>query len=91
MGGAKNCLNIAIADKRLYVFPIFPFNLMFLPEIYNLEHVIPLDQIESVELKKGVVGNSLELTFQSNGKTKAIKLRLKKIEEFINVLQNYGI
>jgi hypothetical protein len=41
-GFASNCLLVAVTDAALIVVPRFTFNLMFLPQIYGLEHVIPL-------------------------------------------------
>src|SRR4029453_18668639 len=40
LGGASNCLSVTLSGSALVVRPMFPFNLMFLPEIYDLEHVI---------------------------------------------------
>ena len=91
IGGARNCLNVAVADKTLYVFPMFPFNLMFLPEIYNLEHTIPLDKIKGVEFKKEILVSSIEIIFNKNEQNHSIKLRLKKYEEFLGVLQSFCI
>src|SRR4051812_1216237 len=41
-GGASNCLVVAITRDRLVIRPFFPFNLLFLPESYGLEHDVPL-------------------------------------------------
>jgi len=41
LGGAGNCLSITLSRNALIIRPMFPFNLMFLPEVYDLEHVIP--------------------------------------------------
>lgn len=38
LGGARNCLWVAVDEETLRVAPHFPFNLMFLPEIYGLEY-----------------------------------------------------
>ncbi len=39
---ASNCLLVAVTQKALSVVPKFPFNLMFLPEVYGLERTIPI-------------------------------------------------
>ena len=36
-GNARNCLVVAVSAGRLIVRPFFPFNLLFLPEVYGLE------------------------------------------------------
>lgn len=45
---ASNCLLVTVTDKALSVVPRFPFNLMFLPEIYGLERTIALHSIRDV-------------------------------------------
>lgn len=47
-GGARNCLWVAVADKKLWVGLMFPFNLMFLGEVYDLEHCIKGSSISEV-------------------------------------------
>ena len=51
---------IAITPQELIVTPRFPFNLMFLPEIYGLEARMPRSQVKvensySGILKRGVI------------------------------------
>jgi hypothetical protein len=54
-GGARNCLWVAVTEDSLRVGPHFPFNLMFLPEIYGLECMIPGSAIRSVERRGGLL------------------------------------
>ena len=49
LGGASNCLMVAVTEKELIVTPFFPFTLMFLPEIWGLELRTPLSQIRHME------------------------------------------
>ena len=49
LGGANRCLMVSVTDRELVVTPFFPFNLMFLPEIYGLEFRVPLTSIRQVE------------------------------------------
>ena len=49
LGGANRCLMVAITERELIVTPFFPFNLLFLPEIYGLELRVPLASIRNVE------------------------------------------
>lgn len=39
--GAKNLLWIIVTRDHLHVSPHFPFNLMFLPEVFGWDHRIP--------------------------------------------------
>lgn len=55
-GGARNCLWVAVTGDSLRVGPYFPFNLMFLPEIYGLECTIPGSAVRSVARAGGVPG-----------------------------------
>ena len=66
--------------------PRFPFNLMFLPEIYGLEYNIPGLNIRTVE-KKGKLFKGVEVQFiDTNGGEKSVTLYLKKIDEFITAI-----
>lgn len=40
LGGARNCLSVAVTKDAVVIQPRFPFNLMFLPEIYDFEYTI---------------------------------------------------
>jgi hypothetical protein len=42
IGGAQNCLFVVLTPQKLAIIPIFPFNLIFLPEIYGLDHDIDI-------------------------------------------------
>jgi hypothetical protein len=59
-GGARGCLMISITPQRLVVTPRFPFNLMFLPEVYGLEAQVPrssvrIEKESSGLLRRGVI------------------------------------
>lgn len=49
LAGANSCLVVAIAHGRFVVRPWFPFNLLFLPELFGFECDIPVDWVVSVE------------------------------------------
>lgn len=66
LGGAHNCLWISVTDKELLVGPHFPFNLMFLPEIYGLEYRIRgLDILSVDELSSFFLGKRARVRFRS--------------------------
>lgn len=77
---------VAVTPDSLIVQPRFPFNLMFMPEIYGLEYHIPGLNIRSVE-KKGTLFKGVEVQFiDTNGGEKSVRLYLKKTDEFISAL-----
>jgi hypothetical protein len=88
LGGASNCLSVAVTRDSLIVRPIFPFNLMFLPEIYGLEYEIPRRNIRSVVEKKGFLGRISTLEFStSDGEQHSIDLRLRGMDQFLKALE----
>jgi hypothetical protein len=45
LGGASNCLLVYVADQKIHVVPQFPFNLLFLPEIWGLETTADVSKV----------------------------------------------
>ncbi|OGQ95124.1 MAG: hypothetical protein A2521_00230 [Deltaproteobacteria bacterium RIFOXYD12_FULL_57_12] len=83
IGGARSCLVVAIFEGKLIVRPWFPFNLMFLPEIYHLEHEIPLERVKSVQVGKGLFKRVIVEFQNENCEAQAMTLFLKKPDDFI--------
>jgi hypothetical protein len=84
LGGAHNCLLVAVTPDSLIIQPRFPFNLMFLPEIYGLEYRIPGLNIRTVEKKGRMFGKGVEIQFiDIDGGEKSVRLYLKKTDEFL--------
>ena len=50
LGTAKNCLHVQVTDTALVIHPHFPFTLGFMPEVYNLDHRIPLAGIRAATI-----------------------------------------
>jgi hypothetical protein len=50
LGGARNCLQVAVTADELRIVPMVPFNLMFMPEIFDLEHSIRLGDVREVSV-----------------------------------------
>jgi hypothetical protein len=87
LGGANNCLMVAVTPDCLIVQLRFPFNLMFLPEITGLEYHIPRLNIRYVEAKAGIFGKSAEIQFiDVNGSEQSVKLYVRKMEEFLSAI-----
>ena len=88
LGGARGCLMVAVTGDRLIIRPNFPFNLMFLPEAYDLEHDIPRAHILSAELRRTLFGPSAVITFRRpDGRIRTVELRSLHTEELVAALQ----
>ena len=84
LGGAHNCLLVAITPDSLIIQPRFPFNLMFLPEIFGLEYRIPGLNIRAVEKKGRIFGKGVEIKFIDVGDgEKSVRLYLKRTNDFL--------
>ncbi|MBS0410209.1 MAG: hypothetical protein JSR86_09865 [Proteobacteria bacterium] len=88
IGGASNCLVVAVCPDRVVISTWFPFSLMFLPEIYDLEFDIPLQAIRQVrETRLMVLLRSFLLTFAlPDGRERTIHLRLRNPDAFLAAL-----
>jgi hypothetical protein len=86
-GGAANCLRVELSRNALVVRPMFPFNLMFFPEVYDLEHFIPKDKIKRLQpgAEDGDKGKVL-IEFEGSNGEKRIELMLRKRREFLIAL-----
>jgi hypothetical protein len=84
LGSASNCLSVAITDHALIVQPIFPFNLLFLPELSGLEYNIPRSAIRDVTENKTLLGRTVtvEFTTPELGE-RSITLRLHNTDQFL--------
>jgi hypothetical protein len=88
IGGARNCLLVAVTSDALIIEPRFPFNLMFLPEIYGLEYRIPGSNIRNIEKKGRVFGKGVEVQFADvDGGNKSVMLYLKNTDAFLAAIE----
>jgi hypothetical protein len=65
-GMASRCLLVVITETELIVTPTFPFNLMFLPQFYGLEHTIAIADISKVEAQNKLFGYNASVFYRSN-------------------------
>jgi len=87
LGGASNCLVVAVVRDRVVIRPWFPFTLMFLPEIYNLEFEFRVQDVVNATPVKSVFGNRLDLSFRNSaGETEAVALYLRNPDRFVESL-----
>jgi hypothetical protein len=87
LGGASNCLIIAITPDRLVAVPRFPFSLMFLPEIYGLELDIPLKEIMRIERKRLLWRNMVLITFRDG---RRFEFMPRRVDDFMAALGSRG-
>jgi hypothetical protein len=89
IGGAQNCLYVALSQDELMVRPHFPFSLLFLPEIYGLEVTVPRSGVRVDEVKSGILGNRVLLTVETSpGKRHQLELKLRAPVEFTRALNS---
>jgi hypothetical protein len=87
LGGARNCLLVAVTREALVIRPHFPFTLLFLPEIYGLEWTIPRSSIQRVAQVEGLIGRRLLVEFKSGGgDIERVELILRDSEQFRQAL-----
>jgi hypothetical protein len=83
IGGARNCLWIAVADGELWVGLHFPFNLMFMPEWSGLEYRLRGIDILSVEQPLSSGSGKVLIRYRNaTGKEEAFEITVRNVEAF---------
>lgn len=82
IGGASRCLLVAVTAQEVLVCPVFPFNLMFLPEIYGLEYRVDRASIRSVERRSGLLGETIVVSTDDL----LVELRMRDGDGFLRAL-----
>jgi hypothetical protein len=87
LGGGNNCVRLVITKDLLWVTSWFPFSI-FAPA-YDMEHVIPLDWITEVELKRGLLSKGVRLTYvDAIGSAHSLKLVPRNEESFLRAIED---
>jgi hypothetical protein len=85
IGGARNCLRLVVTKKILWVTSWFPFSL--LSPFYDMEHVIPLENIISIRPTKFLGRKTYLLSYRdANGAEHQLRLLPKQPDVFIQSL-----
>lgn len=84
VGGAHNCLLVAVQNKRLVVTPQFPFNLMFLPEIYGLDLDVPIENVARITPITSFLRKALHIEFAHGAAP--IELRVHDEDGFVRAI-----
>ncbi|MDP4301521.1 hypothetical protein [Leptothrix discophora] len=80
---AKNCLHVQVTPEAVCVEPHFPISLGFVAEAYDMDHHIPLADIQSVTVLGGLRMKTVEVAYQSSGgKGGILYLLLRHAETF---------
>lgn len=80
IGGARNCLLVYVSQGTLTIVPMFPFNLMFLPEIYGLEITAPVGAVIVGE-RDGLLGKRMLLSI-AGAKEQRLEISLNVPQAF---------
>ena len=86
LGAASNCLVVELSGNALVVRPMFPFNLAFLSQIYDLEHFIPKDKIKRIQTGSDDNKRSVVIEFEAEEGERSIELLLRKRQEFLRAI-----
>ena len=88
IGGARNCLLVAVTHNTLEIHPHFPFTLLFLPEVYGLDWSIPKSAISRVESVRGLFGKErIQVAFDLAQRLEKIELELRSPDGFLAALR----
>jgi hypothetical protein len=85
VGGARSCLRLVVARDFLWITSWFPFSLI--APLYDMEHVVPLRSITSVERDKFLGFESLIVNFvDARGRSHSVCVSPKKQQLFLHAL-----
>lgn len=84
---ARNCMHVQVTDHELHIHPHFPFTVGFMPELYGLDKVVPLDRVRSAAILGGNRTMAVEVVFQMpDSDTETAQLLLRGAEPFIRAV-----
>ena len=85
-GGAHNCLRLVVTKELLWVTGWFPFSL--LTGFYDLEQLIPLNRIVSLEANQGWLSNVVIVSYlDDTGSRRSLRLIPKNATGFVGALR----
>jgi hypothetical protein len=87
LAGAKNVLWVIVTKDHLHVGPHFPFNLMFLPEVFGWDHRVPGKTIMDVrETSSGSHGRVLIRYRHKTGDEEVLQLQVSGVQTLLKAL-----
>lgn len=85
---ASNCLVVAVTQETLTIAPKFPFNLMFLPEVYGFERTIPIRSIRIVRpLRSFGVGSNVAVDYGEA----VLRLKVRNPQAFLDAFPPWTV
>jgi hypothetical protein len=85
LGGANNCLKLVITKDELWITTWFPFTLV--ADMYDLEHRIPRNKIQSIKKTKVLGRDRLIIDFiTSTGTPRKIGITPKALDRFLTTI-----
>jgi hypothetical protein len=90
LGGAGNCLFVGVDRNQFIVQPQFPFSLGFLPDLYRLEHEVPLQSIVRVESHNRLLRRVVTIEYKARtGTMRTVELGLRRPDDFLGALKGH--
>lgn len=87
LGSARNCMQVQVTADVLHIHPHFPFTVGFMPELYDLDKVIPLSSIRSATILGGSRAKAVEVRYLTARKEEGVvHLLLRNAEAFIHAV-----
>ena len=84
LGGASNCLLVAVAGGELWVMPIFPFSLI---GGFGLEHRVPVREVVSAGRRRTWAGGNVVVTLLDGT---VLELKVRDPDAFLAAMQREG-
>ncbi len=85
LGTARNCMHVQIVGSALHLHPHFPFTIGFMPELYGLDLVVPLERISSAVITGGKHAKIVEVVYRTaGGDLNTVQLLLRNAGSFIH-------
>jgi len=81
---------VVLTPERLVIAPLFPFTLIFLPEIYGLDHDLDISAIREVVDRTGLLGRRITLTY-AGPRLRRVELRLRHPDAFLDGLRKLRV
>lgn len=81
---------VVLTPERLVISPMFPFTLIFLSEIYGLDHDLDISAIREVVDHTGLLGRRITLTY-AGLRLRRVELRLRDPDAFLNGLRKLRV
>jgi hypothetical protein len=89
IGGAGRILLVSVTEHDLVVECVFPFNVFMYENPYDIEHRVPIGQVQGVQL---VDSNSARVRFvDGDRQAHTLRLRLKQPGHFVSSLVSLGV